>query len=501
MEWTRIAAPSREERNRSDRITKDFIQDFGFSPSDFTTRSDGYLPGSDVQIVDKLPVYNNCIEFRGTYRDRPDAVTYKGQYPKVLMESHIDVVNPESILLWGSPYLPVKLEEAVSNVVLEEPALIAGLKNELLFTLDGKVVKDANYFRANQHYASTNAAIQARGWRIYLPGIGDAMGNTAPMYFIAKAFKDFKIKPVYDVWFCGSAGEEGKGNLDGMKQLFGYDQDKGTGTNPLNFVTHIGGESNGVINYLGSFRFEMKYTAPRTPGANPPSAALAVSSAVDKIAHIKTAWDTDSTKARTTYTVGRTYCDSPIGANVVPSCTLEVDMRSPRNGTVSDGEHLLHIRSLIEPQFKAALDEENARVGASGDAALTLSLEWFGDRPAYERAVSEYSDAAIQAWWQANTAVGITTPTSQLSTGSSSLNNNVPAAVGVPSIGTTVGSMNSTGGHAFNEAGFPGSIATEVRNMERNLIAILIAAGFNATNGAVTEPAAAPLGKRTAELP
>ena len=43
------------------------------------------------------------------------------------------------------------------------------------------------------------------------------MINTVAVMQIAKLMKKHNIRPVYDIWVCGTTGEEGKGNLCGMK--------------------------------------------------------------------------------------------------------------------------------------------------------------------------------------------------------------------------------------------------------------------------------------------
>lgn len=92
------------------------------------------------------------------------------------------------------------------------------------------------------------------------------MINTAAVMQMAYLMHKYGVKPVYDVWVCGTVGEEGKGNLAGMKQLYGYNQDTGKGNNALNFVANVGADStspkSGTVNYLGSYRFEIKYTEP-----------------------------------------------------------------------------------------------------------------------------------------------------------------------------------------------------------------------------------------------
>jgi acetylornithine deacetylase/succinyl-diaminopimelate desuccinylase-like protein len=524
MEWSRIASPSHEEYNRRDRMLRDMIERWGFSPSDFSTRHDGVIEASDVNIVDGQPVYNHCVEIKGSYRDQPDAVTYQGQYPKIVFEGHIDVVNPESLAIWAATtahgiYEPIKLQP-IGETVVETPEVLAAITEELHFTQYGDLIKDDNFRKAYVRYNSAAEATAASAWRIYVPGISDMQTCSTDVMYIAKAFKDYKIKPYYDVWICGSAGEEGKGNLNGMKQLFGYDQDKGTGSNPLNVVMYINSEAslNGS-NWLGSYRFEMKYSAPRTPGANPASALLAAANAIDRIGHIKSGRDAfGDTKTRTTYTVGRAYCDDPDANGVVPSCTIEVDMRSPRLGNASgDDYELLWMRSQIEPQFQKALDGaagdlsildgstagfvgENDRVNAAGGAAVTRELMWFGDRPAHTHDNYD-TDPAIQVAWQAQAATGLLSIEKLTASEGSSTNTNVPAAIGIPSTGASIrGLVSSAGTHAFWEWGIPGSAESEAKQMQNALVTVLLASGFHTTDGkTLVPPAVGPMGVRTAE--
>ena len=492
MELVRIASPSREEYNRAREIKRRMVQEWGFAESEIRTREDGNLPGSDVQLVDGLPVYNICAEIKGSYSSSAGAQSYRGQYPKVLVEGHIDTVNPERLTYF---YEPVKLQP-ISLPIVETPAQLAAIPDELAFDAAGRIVQDANYARARRYFDTAEAATAGGAVRIYVPGYGDAMGNVSGVLNIAKAMKKYNIKPVYDMWFCGTAGEEGKGNLAGMKQLYGYDQNKGTGTNPLNFVTNFGIDGgSGTINFIGSYLFEMKYSAPAGPGTNQPSALEAAAASIAKIADIKTPWDDNKEALKTTYTVGVVSCEEPAaGSTVVPSCTVQVDMRSPRL------EPLNEIRSRIEPLFQAGVSEENARYSLADASAQAVKMEltWFGDRPPHER--TNLSDVSIQAAWQSAEIVGVDKRT-EVSTAASSLNDNVPAAIGVPTINLNIAtSATGGGGHAFWEWGIPGNQATEVLRMKRVMAAALIASGFHAADGSVTPPAAGPIGKRTAEV-
>ncbi len=100
-----------------------------------------------------------------------------------------------------------------------------------------------------------------------------------------------------------------------MKQLYGCcSQDTGKGNNALNFVANISADStrpgSGAVNYLGSYRFEIKYIEPKgvKAGAQQPSALMAMNRAVAAIADLKTPYDLDKNAERTTYTVGVGEC-------------------------------------------------------------------------------------------------------------------------------------------------------------------------------------------------
>lgn len=497
LELARIASPSRYEMRRQAEITRRLVEEWGFAPEDVMTCADGTLKGAGVQLVDGKPVYNVCVRIPGTYGSQPGAVNYKGQFPKVLLEGHIDTVNPAVLPPADAPYEPVKLQKASEPVVPTRDALKA-LVDEVHFDKNGKVIEDEVYKKAYHRYASLEDAQKKGGYRIYVPGYGDAMINTVAVMQTALLMKKHNIRPVYDIWVCGTAGEEGQGNLAGMKQLYGYSQEVGKGNNALNFVANFGADStwpgDATVNYLGSYRFEIRYNEPAgfKLGDKRPSATMAMTRAISEIAKIKTAWDQDKKAERTTYTVGTTRCDEPADGRST-RCTLMVDMRSPTQGPLSA------IRAQIEPQFKKALEAENARYGLkTGDKnAVTMDLVWFGDRPAYQR--PHYNDIAMQALWQASETAGIDV-VKELPIAAASLNDNVPAALGVPTVNVNLGTPAAGGGgHAWYEWGIPGNGVDEGKRLYRFLMMGLLASGYNTVDGKVVQPGAEPMGPRTTE--
>ena len=497
LELARIASPSRFEMRRQAEITRRLVEEWGFAPEDIMTRADGFLKGAGVQTVDGKPVYNVCVRIPGTYGARPDAVSYKGQLPKVVLEGHIDTVNPGVLPPAETPYEAVKLQK-VSDPIVKTREELKALALEVRFDKNGKVIEDEIWQKAYKRYQNIEDARKKDGYRIYVPGYNDAMINTVAVMQTAKLMKKHNIRPVYDIWVCGTTGEEGKGNLCGMKQLYGYNQDVGKGNNALNIVANFGADStmpgDAIVNYIGSYRFEIKYTEPAgwKAGEARPSAAMAMSRAIASISDLKTAWDLDKKAEKTTYTVGVASCDDPAKSRST-NCTLMVDMRSPTQAPLSA------IRAQIEPEFKKAMDAENAKYGLkTGDKnAVSMELVWFGDRPAYQR--PHYNDIAMQAYWQASKTADIDV-VKAVPEEAASLNDNVPAAVGVPTVNVNLGTVaGGGGGHTWYEWGVPGNGVDEGKRLYRFLMMGLLASGYNMTDGKVLEPGVGPMGNRTTE--
>ena len=471
LELARIASPSRFEMRRQAEITRRLVEEWGFAPEDVLTRPDGFLKGAGVQTVDGKPVYNVCVRIPGTYGARPDAVSYKGQLPKVVLEGHIDTVNPGVLPPAETPYEAVKLQK-VSDPIVKTREELKALALEVRFDKNGKVIEDEVWKKAYHRFNDLEEAKKKGGYRIYVPGFEDAMINTVAVMQTAKLMKKHNIRPVYDIWVCGTTGEEGKGNLCGMKQLYGYSQEAGKGNNALNIVANFGADStmpgDAIVNYIGSYRFEIKYTEPAgwKAGEARPSAAMAMSRAIASISDLKTAWDLDKKAEKTTYTVGVASCDDPAKSRST-NCTLMVDMRSPTQAPLSA------IRARIEPEFKKAMDAENAKYGLkAGDKnAVSMELVWFGDRPAYQR--PHYNDIAMQAYWQASKTADIDV-VKAVPEEAASLNDNVPAAallLSLAAAGAMAGSQSvavsivGPGGHSNGDYGNVNAVHAAARSI------------------------------------
>ena len=65
--------------------------------------------------------------------------------------------------------------------------------------------------------ASTNLAIRREGQRIYGPGLGDNSLGVAGLLHLGQALREQHITPEHDIWLVANVGEEGLGDLRGMR--------------------------------------------------------------------------------------------------------------------------------------------------------------------------------------------------------------------------------------------------------------------------------------------
>src|SRR5918993_5650218 len=157
LELVRIPSPPRYEHLKAAEIHRRLVNEWGFTPEEVMTRADGVIAGTDTNIVDGLPVYNACVVIKGSYAGRPDAQHYKGQFPKVLVEGHIDVVNPEELPKSGDPSIRIKLQPYKQPVVAT-PEELAAIPDELSFDARGRVVENDKYATASKVFANAKEA-------------------------------------------------------------------------------------------------------------------------------------------------------------------------------------------------------------------------------------------------------------------------------------------------------------------------------------------------------
>lgn len=276
----------------------------------------------------------------------------------------------------------------------------------------------------------TDVTVRRRGDTLVAPGIGDDTRGLAVVLTIVRALNQADLQLDADVLFVASVGEEGLGDLRGVKHLFaeggpGIDAWIGIdGVDPRRIV-HRG---------LGSHRYRVTMRGPGGHswgafGLGNPHHALGI--AIQKFAAAADPYTSDG--PRTSYNVGRIGGGTSV--NSIPfESWMEVDMRS-----VSP-ERLAGIDAVFQQAMRDGLAEAN-RLRRSGDS-LTVEVELIGDRPSGELSL----DTPLVQRALAATRYFDLEPTTTIS----STNANIPISLGIPAI--TIGSGGAgAGGHSLGE--------------------------------------------------
>ena len=259
------------------------------------------------------------------------------------------------------------------------------------------------------------------------PGISDDCRGLVVMLGVIKALNDGKVKTPGTITFVADVGEEGLGDLRGMKSLFG-DSLKGQ----IDKFISVDGTGLGLENIgVGSYRYRVTFKGPGGHSygafgmANP---IQAMGRAIAKIDAFEV-----PAKPKTTFNVGRVGGGTSV--NAIPfECWMEVDMRS------SDKASLDNLNSKFKAAVQEAVEEENRRWNNRGP--VSVSPELVGVRPAG----STPADSAI-----VQTAVAVSKLfgfDGQPREGSS--DSNVPMNLGIPAV-TIGGGGKGTGAHSLGE--------------------------------------------------
>jgi len=276
----------------------------------------------------------------------------------------------------------------------------------------------------------TDVTVRYAGDTLKAPGIGDDTRGLAVILAVLKSMNQANIKTQDDVLFIATVGEEGLGDLRGVKYLFG---EKG-----VKIDSHIAVDGGGVGRIVnggvGSLRYRVTFKGPGGHSfgafglANPHNA---LGSAIHYFAVEADKFTKSGPK--TTYNVG--VIGGGTSVNSIPfESWMEIDMRS------ENPDKLKGLNDLLHAAVQKALEEEN-KMKRMGEE-LTVDMLKVGDRPTGsipETAPIVQRSAAIAAHLGAVPMLGM-----------SSTNSNTPLSLGIPSV--TIGGGGQGGNaHALDE--------------------------------------------------
>ncbi|MGH9850046.1 MAG: M20/M25/M40 family metallo-hydrolase, partial [Blastocatellia bacterium] len=276
----------------------------------------------------------------------------------------------------------------------------------------------------------TDVRVRRTGSRLLAPGIADDAAGLAALIGLIQTLNAAQMKLRGTIAFVATVGEEGEGDLRGVRHLFSegrlvgrvsaFVSFDGTG---VDFITHQA---------LGSRRYRVTLTGPGGHSwgdfgvVNP---VHALGRVIARMADYRA-----PVEPRTTYNIGRIEGGESI--NVIPqSASMYVDLRSASEIELS------RLEDFLLAAVNHAVVDENALRAASG-RKLQVELAIIGNRPSGE--ISRDS-LLVRTAIEATRALGVNPILNRASTDS-----NIPISLGIPAITIGAGGV-SNDSHRLSE--------------------------------------------------
>ena len=276
----------------------------------------------------------------------------------------------------------------------------------------------------------TNVKVRREGTKLFAPGVGDDTHSLAVVLGYIRALDAAKVRTKKDILFVGNVGEEGPGDLRGVRYLFG----KGKYKDRISSFFSMDGTSAERVTFgaVGSLRYRVTF---KGPGGH----SYGAYGLVNPMAAMGTTV-VEMNRIQTPAVPRTTYATSVVGGgtsvNSIPDAIwLEVDMRS------ESAVELAKLDGKFKQIVAQAVEAENAaRSQRAGKISAEVKL--IGDRPTgatrEDALIVEITSAAVRA-------AGYTPIL-----GASSTDSNVPISLGIPAV--TIGSGGDGGrAHAVDE--------------------------------------------------
>jgi tripeptide aminopeptidase len=298
--------------------------------------------------------------------------------------------------------------------------------------------------------AGTPVQVQRVGGRLEAPGISDDGTGLATIVGLARAMDQAKVKTQTTVVFCADVGEEGEGNLRGVRELLNAYKGR------VRAVIAIDGAATDYVTTiaLGSRRLEISVEGPGGHSWSDfgmPNPITALARGIVEFSRTPV-----PEEPRTTFNFG--IISGGNSVNSIPTkAEVKVDLRS------EDESELSRLESEVRKAFAKAVGEEMA--AASEGSPLELKISVIGVRPAWKLPEDSPLLAAIE---NADRYLGNRSRLERSSTDA-----NLPLSQGIPAI--AIGGGGEGGGaHSLNEWYEP---AGRELGLKRALLTILAIAG------------------------
>ena len=301
--------------------------------------------------------------------------------------------------------------------------------------------------------ASTDVKVRREGERLLAPGISDNGTGLAAIIAIARACQESHIRPRRSILFVADVGEEGEGNLRGMRALIDAYKSKIKAV----IVLDGSGTDHVTTKALASRRLEATITGPGGHSwsdfgmPNPINALVRAS-----VRFINTKVPATP---RTTFNIGQ--IEGGTSVNSIPyEAKLKVDIRSESE------DELAKLESALRECIAAGVRDEMESARDRSKGKLEWKVDLLGSRPGGELSGNSALLAALRS---ADEYVGTQSRVERSSTDA-----NVPLSHGIDAISIGAGGTGG-GAHSLNEWYEP---ANRELGLKRALLTLLGVSGL-----------------------
>jgi acetylornithine deacetylase/succinyl-diaminopimelate desuccinylase-like protein len=307
-------------------------------------------------------------------------------------------------------YLEMFRARGLTDVELDEAGNVLGVRKG---TADGPLLIVSAHLDT-VFSEGTNVKVRREGDTLHAPGVGDDSSGLATQLALIDAMNAAGIRTASDILFVGTVGEEGLGDLRGVRHLFNKGKYKGRAKA---FISLDGGGMDSMVTGgAGSKRYRVTFKGPGGHsygafGLVNPMGALA--GAVTELYAIPV-----PPQPKTTYSAS--VVGGGTSVNAIPEeVWLEVDMRS------ESAEALATLEKSFLAGVERAVAAENA-ARSTREGKVTADAKPIGDRPAGTTAEStEIVRFATAAYKGEGVA---------LKYASASTDANIPMSLGIPAV-------------------------------------------------------------------
>ncbi len=366
-----------------------------------------------------------------------DLFRYIEQHQETLVQEiiHIcEVPSPTFEEAERATFVAARMRElGLAQVQIDELQNVSG---EMIGDREGPVLLLAAHIDT-VFPAGTKTTVTRKDGKLHAPGIGDNSANVGAMLFLARILRENRVSFPGKLIFAGNVGEEGLGDLRGIKKLITDLRDG------IDRTLVIDGKIGNVVHAgIGSRRYQITVQAMGGHswadfGAT--SAIHALGEIISRIAHLSV-----PTEPRTTYNVGKIWGGTSVNS-IAEEASLLLDMRS------------------VSPDSLAAIEKTVLEIcdAVAQEWRVTVTRKLVGDRPA---AQNDSNAGMVELIKALHHDLGIT---SELK--ASSTDANAPIAQRIPAV--TIGTYRGENGHRLEEFIYEDSLILGMKQ----LLAVVLA--------------------------